>query len=348
MRPVALDVRGLLRRPVVVAPMAGGPSTPALVAAACGAGALGMVAGGYLSAEGLAGQLAEVRAATDEAFGVNVFVPGAPTEDPEALARYVAALRAEAAPLGAAPAEPRWDDDGFEDKLAVVLAARPALVSFTFGCPPPHVVADLHAAGSAVAVTVTSPDEARLATDADADVLGVQGMEAGAHRGTFVNAARPGQDWGLLALVGEVARVSDRPQIAAGGITDPGQVAAVLAAGAVAAQCGTAFLRCPESGTHPLHRAALADPRYTATVVTRAFSGRPARALLNRFVADHHDAPAAYPEVNNATRPLRAAAAERGDEGGMSLYAGQGFRGALDRPAGEVVERLAAAVTRRR
>jgi nitronate monooxygenase len=120
------------------------------------------------------------------------------------------------------------------------------------------------------------------------------------------------------------------------------QVRAVITAGAVAAQCGTAFLRCPESGAHPLHKAALADPRYTTTTLTRAFSGRPARGLVNQFVLDHPDPPAAYPEINNATRPLRAAAAARGDTDRMSLWAGQGFRAATERPAGEVVAMLAA------
>jgi nitronate monooxygenase len=120
------------------------------------------------------------------------------------------------------------------------------------------------------------------------------------------------------------------------------QVRAVLAAGAVAAQCGTAFLRCTESGAHPLHKAALADPRYTETALTRAFSGRPARGLVNQFIRDHTDAPAAYPEINNATRPLRAAAAADGDTDRMSLWAGQGFRQALDGPAGEIVTMLSA------
>jgi nitronate monooxygenase len=114
----------------------------------------------------------------------------------------------------------------------------------------------------------------------------------------------------------------------------------VLAAGAVAAQCGTAFLRCPESGAHPVYKAALADPRYTTTTLTRAFSGRWARGLVNQFIRRHTGAPAAYPEINNATRPLRAAAAARGDPEWMSLYAGQGFRAATGRPAGEIIERL--------
>jgi len=177
------------------------------------------------------------------------------------------------------------------------------------------------------------------------DALCVQGYEAGAHRGTFVNDDELGPDYGLLSLIGEVARVTGLPQIAAGGIMGPRQVQAVIAAGAVAAQCGTAFLRCPESGAHPRYKAALADPRYTATALTRAFSGRPARGLVNQFIRDHQGAPAAYPEINNATRPLRAAAAADGDTGQMSLWAGQGYRSATEYLAGEIIERLSAIET---
>ena len=195
-------------------------------------------------------------------------------------------------------------------------------------------------AGPAVDVTVTNPAEAGLAVAAGPDALCVQGYEAGAHRGTFVNDDAPGRDHGLLSLIGEVAAVTGLPQIAAGGIMGPRQVRAVLAAGAVAAQCGTAFLRSPESGAHPAHKAALADPRYTATVVTRAFSGRPARGLVNEFIVDHGNAPPAYPEINNATRPLRAAAAGAGDTERMSLWAGQGYRLATERPAGEIIDRM--------
>jgi nitronate monooxygenase len=118
------------------------------------------------------------------------------------------------------------------------------------------------------------------------------------------------------------------------------QLQAVIAAGAVAAQCGTAFLRCPESGAHPRYKAALADPRYAATTITRAFSGRPARGLVNQFIRDHPGAPPAYPEINNATRPLRAAAAARDDPEQMSLWAGQGWRSATEQPAAEIIERL--------
>jgi nitronate monooxygenase len=327
----------LLPRPVIVAPMAGGPSTPELVIAAARAGALGFLAAGYKTTEAMTAEIAAVRAANGEPFGVNVFVPGAPSADPAALDRYLDSLSADGT-LGDAG----WDDDHFDAKIAALLAGPPPAVSFTFGCPPAELVAALQRAGAAVIITVTTPAEAETAASAGADAVCVQGFEAGAHRGTFANDDAPGRDLGLLSLIGAVAAVTSLPQIAAGGIMGPRQVNAVLAAGAVAAQCGTAFLRCPESGAHPLHKSALADPRYTATTLTRAFSGRPARGLVNRFILDHPGAPAAYPEINNATRPLRAAAAAAGDTERMSLWAGQGYRSAIEQPAGEIIERLSA------
>ena len=327
----------LLRRRIVVAPMAGGPSTTGLVIAAARAGALGFLAAGYKTPAAVAGEIAAVRAETTEPFGVNVFVPGVPYSDPGGLAKYLGSLSTpEAVTLG----EATWDDDGFEGKVAALLADPPPAVSFTFGCPAAEVIGALQDAGSVVAVTVTSPGEAAIAAAAGADALCVQGFEAGAHRGTFVNDDAPGRDYGLLSLIGAVAEVTGLPQVAAGGIMGPRQVRAVLAAGAVAAQCGTAFLRSTESGAHPLYKAALADPRYTATTLTRAFSGRPARGLINGFILDHAGAPAAYPEINNATRPLRAAAAARGDTERMSLWAGQGYRSAAELPAAEIIERL--------
>ena len=330
MREAALD---LLRRRLVVAPMAGGPTTTDLVIAATRAEALGFLAAGYKTPGAMAAEIAAVRAATAGPFGVNVFVPGRPYPDAAALSRYLDSL-------GPGLGDAGWDDDGFDGKVAALLADPPAVTSFTFGCPAAAVIRALQDAGSAVVVTVTSPAEAVLAAAAGADALCVQGYEAGAHRGTFVNDDAPGRDRGLLPLIGEVAEATGLPQIAAGAIMGPRQVQAVLAAGAVAAQCGTAFLRSPESGAHPLHKAALADPRYTATTLTRAFSGRPARGLVNGFIVDHADAPPAYPEINNATRPLRAAAAASGDTERMSLWAGQGYRLAAELPAAEIIDRL--------
>jgi nitronate monooxygenase len=339
------DLRDLSRRPVMVAPMAGGPSTPELVVAASEAGGLGFLAAGYKTAEAMAAEIKAVRAATAGAFGVNVFVPQPPADLGNRVSAYLETLGPEADAVGTVLGEATWDDDGWEAKIDVLLADPPPLVSFTFGCPSTELLAVFRHAGTLAVVTVTTPEEAALAAAAGAAGLCVQGSEAGAHRGSFTNDDRPGRDWTLLALLADIPRVTDLPMIAAGGIAGPRGLAAVRAAGAVAAQVGTAFLRCPESGAHPVHKAALADARFTVTAVTRAFSGRPARGLVNRFLLAHPDAPPAYPEINNATRPLRTAAAARGDAGGMSLWAGQAFRAATDRAAGEVIEHLASGAT---
>lgn len=328
----------LARCPVIVAPMAGGPSTAGLVVAASAAGALGFLAAGYKTAAAMRAEMDAVLAAGIP-FGVNVFVPGAPAADGAAVTRYLAELEPDAAALGVRPGAPDWADDDWDGKLAALIAGPPAVVSFTFGCPEPGVIVALRAAGSQVWVTVTAPGEAALAASRGADGLCVQGPEAGAHRATFAASADP-PAVPLHRLLSDVAAVTGLPLIAAGGIMSRSGVSAALAGGAVAVQCGTAFLRCPESGANPLHKAALADPVFTATAVTRAFTGRPARGLVNRFMLDHPDAPGAYPEVHFATRPLRAAAAAAGDTGRMNLWAGEGFRAATTRPAAEIVELL--------
>jgi len=332
-------VRAVLATPVVVAPMAGGPSTPALVSAGAAAGALAFLAGGYKTSAAMVEEIAETRARTAEPFGVNLFVPGVPTARPEALEDYVASLAPDADALGCGLGAPIWDDDDYHAKVAALSADPPAVVSFTFGCPQPDVVTSLRSRGAVVAVTVTSVDEAHAAAACGADCLSVQGIEAGAHRGTFTNDDGAFAGHLLAELLPAVAAVTDLPLFAAGGIMDADAVAGALAAGAIAAQCGTAFLRCPESGAHPLHKAALADGR-RVTALTRSFSGRVARGLENGFMREHRAAPAAYPEVNNATRPLRATAGAAGDTERMSLFAGEGFAAAAAVPVAEVVDRL--------
>lgn len=330
----------VLRGPVVVAPMAGGPSTPDLVVAAAGAGALGFLAAGYLTGAAMVAQLERVREGTREAFGVNLFVPGAPAGQPERTAAYLDSLAPDALALGTELGEASWDDDDWTGKTLALLEDPPAIVSFSFGCPPPELIAAFQDADSTVAVTVTTPQEAELAERAGADCLVVQGSEAGAHRGRFDNNEQDGPAWDLRPLIAAVAEVTDLPQIVAGGIMDASATAELLTGTVRAVQCGTAFVRCPESGASPVYKDALGDARFTETQVTRAFSGRPARGLANAFMASHADAPAAYPEINNATRPLRAAAVRAGDADRMSLWAGTGFRAATTRPAAEVVELL--------
>lgn len=324
-----------LAEPIVLAPMAGGPSTVELAVAVCEAGGLGFLPLARITAVAAADDIAALRARTRRPFGVNLFVPGPPTADPAAVERYARALEGEAGPLG----EARHDDDEWEAKLDLVEAQRVPVVSFTFGCPPPEALERLTRAGCAAWVSVTTVEEARAARDAGADALIVQGVEAGGHRATW-NDDAPG-DVGLLALLQLVREDAGLPLVAAGGIVTGAGVAAVLAAGAAAAQLGTAFMRTPEAGTSPAHRDALATQ--TPTALTRAFSGRTARGLVNRFLREHEgQAPSAYPEVQHITAPLRAAAQERGDPDAVNLWAGQAHGLAATEPAGELVRRLGA------
>ena len=322
-----------LEHPIVQAPMGGGPSTPVLAAAVSEAGGLGFLAAGYIAPAAVREDLAAVRAFTGRAFGVNLFAPPGTPADPAAVRRYAATLCDEGE-LG----EPRWDDDRYAAKLALLAEERVPVVSFTFGCPAAAEVEALHAAGTAVWLTVTTPAEAREAAGAGADALVVQGVEAGGHRGSFDDAA-PGEI-GLLALLALVRDAVELPLVAAGGIATGAGVAAVLAAGASAAQIGSAFMLAEEAATLPAHREALRSREGTA--LTRAFTGRTARGLVNRFLSEHgDDAPSAYPEVAHLTAPLRAQARERDDADAMNLWAGQAHSLAREAPAAELVRRFA-------
>jgi len=317
--------------PIVGAPLAGGASTPALAAAVSEAGGLGFLAAGYKAPEAMAADIAVLRELTDEPFGVNVFAVTPTEADP-------AALEAFRRRLGPAAGEPHSDDDGFAGKVERLLADPVPVVSFTFGCPERGLIERFRAAGTAVWVTVGELEEAREAVAAGADALVVQGFEAGGHRAAFSDEA-PG-DVGLLALLQLVsAAVPEMPLVATGGIATGRGVAAVLAAGAAAAQIGTALMRCPEAATADVHREALARPGRTA--VTRAFTGRSARGIVNAFMREHEsEAPHAYPAVHYVTAPLRARAKETGDAEALHLWAGQAHELIRDIPAGDLVREL--------
>jgi NAD(P)H-dependent flavin oxidoreductase YrpB (nitropropane dioxygenase family) len=326
-----------LRRPIIGAPMAGGPSTPALAAAVSQAGGLGFLAAGMISTERLVDDVHETLRLTDRPFGVNVFLPGKGVPDQLAVAAYRQSLADEAERWGVALGEPGRGDDDYRAKLDALLAEPVAVVSFAFNLPDGPTVAALQRAGSEVWVTVNHPDAATAADELGVDALVVQGTEAGGHRGGALDDA----DYGVLPLLRLAAGRTGKPLVAAGGIADGAALAAVLAAGATAAQIGTALLRCPEAGTSAVHRAAVAGSVDTA--LTRAFTGRRARAVVNDFLLQHErDAPAAYPAVLDMTRPVLAAARAAGDAGTANLWAGQAHELAREIPAGQVVQELTA------
>lgn len=336
---MSFDVRDLAV-PVFVAPMAGGPSTPELAAAGTNAGGLGFVPAGYLTAETFADRIAATRRLATGPLGANLFVPQPSAATPAAIEAYTAALAAEAQRYGVEPGEPRFDDDAWPAKLDVLLDLRPEVVSFTFGLPSADECRRLRDAGITTVGTVTTLGEAQAAAALGVEALVVQGPSAGGHRGTFDPSAQPSAE-PLDQLLAAVAAEVDIPVIAAGGLVTADDVHRLLRAGAVAAQLGTAFLLADEAGSSPVHRAALRDPQFTETVVTRSFSGRYARGLRNRFIDEHEaEAPFGYPEVHYLTSPLRAASVRAGDPHGVNVWAGAGFRKVKAAPVAEIISSL--------
>ncbi|MEU5793561.1 nitronate monooxygenase [Streptomyces sp. NPDC047813] len=335
----------LLPHPIVQAPMAGGVSGPELAAAVSEAGGLGFLAAGYKTADGVYQEIKRLRSLTDRPFGVNVFMPQPEYAESGAVEVYAHQLAGEAAWYETELGDPdSGRDDGYDAKLAVLLDDPVPVVSFHFGVPSREALERLRRAGTFTLVTATTAEEAVAVERAGADAVIAQGVEAGGHQGTHRDVPEnDGTGLGLMSLITQIREAVRLPVVAAGGIMRGAQIAAVLAAGASAAQLGTAFLATPESGVPAVHKEALTNPLFVRTELTRAFTGRPARGLVNRFLREHGPyAPAAYPEINHLTSPLRKAAAKAGDAQGMALWAGQGHRLARELPAGRLVEVLAA------
>ncbi|MGO4444080.1 nitronate monooxygenase [Mycobacterium sp. 2YAF39] len=335
----AFDLRDLAV-PIIVAPMAGGPSTPELAAAGTNAGGIGFVPAGYLTADVFAERIAKARNLTTGPVGANLFAPQPSAGTPAAIEAYAAALAAEAERYGAELGAPRFDDDAWAAKLDVLLELRPEVASFTFGVPSAEECQRLHDAGITIVGTVTTLSEAQAAVAAGVDVLAAQGPSAGGHRGTFDPSAEPASE-PLDQLLATLTAAVGLPVIAAGGLSTADDIGRVMRAGAVAAQLGTAFLLADEAGSSPVHRAALQDPQFTETVVTRSFSGRYARGLRNRFIDEHEpESTFGYPEVHYLTSPVRAAAVRAGDPHGFNVWAGTGFRNVKSASVAQIVENL--------
>lgn len=327
--------------PIVGAPMAGGPTTPALAAAVSDGGGLGSLAAGYSRPERLRDDLRDVRRLTGRPFAVNLFVPSTqqPVPVPEDLVAVIGRLRAEVG----LPERPELPvPPAFDEQLATVLDDPPALVSFTFGAPPSAAIDALHAAGCLVGATATTAGEAVELAAGGVDVVCAQGAEAGGHRGGFHDGA--GALVGTMALVPQVVDAVTVPVVAAGGIADGRGVAAALALGADAAQVGTAFLACPEAGTAPAFRQRIGTLRAEDLVLTDRVTGKPVRAVRNRLVDELAGiAPVPYPQLHAWTAELRQVAAAAGKVELMGMWAGQAAStAAAARPAAALVEEMAA------
>jgi nitronate monooxygenase len=334
--------------PIIQAPMAG-TSSPAMAAAVANAGGLGSIGVGGTNAAGARPMIAAIRERTNRSFNVNVFChqPAKPHAGVDAA--WLERLRPEFERLGAAPPAALTEiyksfveDD---DMLAVLLEARPRVVSFHFGVPPEDRVRALRDAGIILLGSATSLAEARAVVAAGAHAVVAQGYEAGGHRGLFDPEADDDR-LGTMALTRVLVRSLDVPVIAAGGIMDGAGIAAVLRLGAGAAQLGTAFVTTDESLADAGYRAAMRSDAANHTVMTPVISGRPARCLANRFTAlgagvDYADLPS-YPLAYDAGKALNAAGKAAGEPGYGAQWAGQGAPLARSMSAGALMATLIA------
>ena len=331
-----------IKYPIIQAPMAGGTTTPELVAAVSNAGALGSIGAAYLSPSQLLDTIKKTRMLTSKPFNVNLFAGSYSSEKSDAQP-MLSLLRGIHQELGIEPPTiPPVPSDPFPEELESVLESHPAIFSFTFGIPKREAIERLKAESIIVLGTGTALTEARMLEEAGVDAIVAQGAEAGAYRGTFAESFEKAMI-PTIDLVKQISQVVSVPVVASGGIMDGQDISESIAAGASAVQMGTAFLTCPESGASEAHKRAILGARSDTTVITRAFSGRPARGIANSFTSKldgKENAILPFPLQNALTRPMRAAAAKSGDSRYLSLWAGQGLTKARSMPAAELVRVL--------
>lgn len=331
--------------PIIQAPMGGGPSTPELVAAVANAGGLGSIAGAYLTPEQITEEIRRVRALTSKPFNVNLFAGGYSEHDGSVTALMLQILSEIHSTLGISPPVlPRVPPDPFRAQLDALLDARVPVFSFTFGIPDADSLARVRATGAKILGTATTLEEAHLLADAGVDAIVAQGEEAGAHRGTFARAFEDSMV-PTAELTQHIAHELTVPVIASGGIMNGADIAAMLRIGASAVQMGTAFIPCKESGAAAVYKRALLDAVADETTITRAFSGRPARGIANKFVATmaaRMKDILSFPLQNTLTRNMRKAAAEQSNADYLSLWAGRGVTRCREMPAAKLIETLAA------
>jgi nitronate monooxygenase len=343
MAPHALIRHLGIKHPILLAPMAGSGGTPELAAAVSNAGGLGAWGGAYSKPNEIATAIRRIRQLTDRPFNINLFAGGYETDsaiDPQPMLEIMHEAHAKLGlPPPILPPVPR---DPFDQQLEAVLEERPPVFSFTFGIPSTVQLDALRKCGITVAGAATTVEEARRLEQASVDAIVAQGAEAGAHRGSF---AAPFEDSmiPLATLLRGVCASVALPVIASGGIMDGRDIAAAMKLGAAAVQLGTAFLPCPESGAPPAYKRALLDAKKDTTVITRAFSGRPARGLTNTFIAmmdgkEHAILP--FRQQNDLTRPMRNASGQQGVAEFVSLWAGQGVARSRVMPAADLVRTL--------
>jgi nitronate monooxygenase len=346
LEPNALLKRLGVEHPVILAPMGGGPSTPELVAAVSNAGGLGSLGAAYLNPDQITDAIRRIKSLTNRPFNVNLFAGGydakTHADDPTPMLDVLAEIH-EALALPP-PLLPVLPPDPFPVQFDAVLDADAPIFSFTFGIPNTDAMVRLKAHGTATIGTATTVREAHMLAAAGVDAILAQGAEAGAHRGTFAGPFEAAMI-PTFKLVRGIRSAVSLPVIASGGIMDGRDLAEALRRGASAAALGTAFLTCPESGASETYKQAILAAGKDTTVITRVFSGRPARGLRNDFIIKmegREDVIFPYPLQNILTRSMRTAAAQLCNAGFVSLWAGQGVARCRTMPAGELVKQLVA------
>jgi nitronate monooxygenase len=336
-----IDLLGVTH-PIIQAPMAGS-TTPALVAAVSNAGGLGSLGCARDTPDTLRAKAADIRRATNKPYNLNFFIYTKPKPNAAETARMAARLKPYYDEFGLdAPDDPKSVYPDFDDDIVdALLEIRPPIVSFHYGMAAPDAVAALKKAGCLILSSATTTDEARALEAQGADAVIAQGYEAGGHQAVF----EPGTDapLGGLALIPQIADAVTVPVIAAGGIADGRAIAAAFALGASGVQIGTAFLTTPESGINPHYRDALLRGARMGTSLTRSVSGRPARALRNRYVREmhpHEDDALAFPLQYGMTAPLQAASLRAGKDDMLAMWAGQAVALNRSMPAGDLLETL--------
>ncbi len=330
-----------ITHPILLAPMGGGPGTPELAAAVANASGLGALAAAYLNGDQIRDQMRRIRELTKGPININLFAGGYADRVTQDAAPMLELLSRVHQRLGIeAPQLPPLQRNPFPEQLEVVLDLEPEVFSFTFGVPDRAAMDRLRNSGTFIIGTATTVEEGRVLAGAGVDAIVAQGAEAGAHRGTFAGSFEKAMV-PTLDLTESITRATGIPVIASGGLMDGRDIAAALQRGAVAVQLGTAFLACPESGAPDAYKRAILDAKRDTTVITRAFSGRAARGLRNEWIDTvPEDAILPFPLQNALTRPMRAAAAKKGEAGFLSLWAGTGVARARAMPAAELIAML--------
>lgn len=337
-----------IKYPIVQAGMAGGITTPELVAAVSNSGGLGSLGAGYMSSEQTRESIRKVKQLTDKPFGVNLFIPETPDVSEDELKKANEWLRPFRGKLGISEKLEVKKPTAtlFEQQMEIIMEERVPVCSFTFGVPSKETVQQLKTGNIMVIGTATTVKEAIANEENGVDMVVVQGSEAGGHRGTFMGSFEEAMI-GTMALVPQTVDHVNIPVIAAGGIMDGRGVLAALILGAQAVQMGTAFVTSIESGAKEQHKEAILNSTEEQPVITSAFSGKPARGIQNDFItkmAKHETELPKYPIQNTLTKTIRSEAAKQNRPEWMSLWCGQNPRSSKHLSASKVISDIVSQV----